>query len=139
VTTTTPATKPAQLNVGDKVTFKSGATVAVLSYEQPAPAMKYTKPDDGMEYARIDVEVCAGSAETSYNGFGFELQTADNRRWDNGFGVDTNPDLGSGDLPANGGCVRGFVGFELPAGQRPVSVVFDYPGFEQARWMVPAA
>jgi hypothetical protein len=119
------------------VTYTNGASVQVLAYEQGVPgASRFVTPDPGNEYAVIDVQVCAGpSAEIPYNVFGFALQMPDNRRYDPGSTV-REPSLGSGTLPAGGGCTRGWVSFEVPVGQRPVFVVWDYSNFVETKWSV---
>lgn len=131
-TTDTTVAPPPKLKVGETVTFENSTTLQVFSYQQPVQSSdQYTHPDAGMEYGLADVQFCASpTALISYNSFGFKAQMADNRSYDSTSGVRT-PDVGSGDIPAGGGCVRGFVGFALPIGQRPVSIVWDYPGYQR--------
>ncbi len=131
-TTTLP--KPKTFKVGDKIDYENGASIQVFVYEQPVAGAVFD-PEPGNEYAVIDVEVCAGSEEVSYNTFGFVLIAADNRRYDASFGA-REPTLGSGDLPAGSGCVRGWVSFEVPQGQRPTTLLWDYFGWEQSRWAI---
>jgi hypothetical protein len=126
--------------MGEKVQYQSGTTVQVYSYEQGVPGKdSFNQPDAGNEFAVIDAEVCAGSSTTaSYNPLGFHLQTPDNRRYDSSFNDARDPRLSSGDIPPNGGCVRGWASFEVPIGQRPSWVVWDYGGYSPAKWDVPA-
>jgi Domain of unknown function (DUF4352) len=138
-TTTTPApsTRPPQFSVGDKVTYDDGASVQVFSYEQPAALPEFVEPSPGTEFALIDVEVCAGSnAEAGYNPLGFALQTPDNRQYPSSYGSSREPPLASGTIRPGGGCVRGWVTIEAPSGARPAFVVWNYPGFEIAKWAV---
>ncbi len=87
----------------------------------------------------IDAEVCAGRQRAaSYNELGFKAQMVDNRSFDSGFAIPARePPLDVGEIPRGGGCHRGWVTIEVPAGQRPGSIVLDYPGWDLARWRIP--
>jgi len=133
---TTSANSAKTFKVGDKVTYTDGSSIQVYTYEQPASPGRYQTADPGMDLAVIDVEFCAGTTSSrtvSYNDLGFKAQMPDNRQYASTYGG-RDPDLGSGDIPPSGGCKRGFVTLQLPAGQRPSFVLWDYPGTEQARW-----
>ena len=146
-TTTRPTTTTAKrFVVGDKiVSTKSGSTDVlfshqVFSYEQPvAPPDRFTNPAAGMEFGVADVEVCAGTEKVSYNPFAWNAQTPDNRRYRTTFQRLRNPTLSSGDIAPGAGCVRGWVTFELPVGQRPTSLVHDYFGSVVTHWFLTAA
>jgi hypothetical protein len=102
-----------------------GNTITVHSYEQPATGISsYRSPQGaGNEFAAIDVEACATSGQAStVNSFNFKLQMPDNTRRDVTSGKD--PALNFTNLAAND-CVRGWVTFEVPAGQRAAYVTYD--------------
>ncbi|MFZ6002871.1 MAG: hypothetical protein ACOYXM_02960 [Actinomycetota bacterium] len=132
--TTTTTTKP-RYTVGEKIEYVDGSSVQVFTWEQPVPpANEYSTPDPGFEYGVLDVEVCAGGQEeAAYNSLALSARMADNRVYDDAFGTAREPDLSSGDIPAGGGCRRGYVTLSVPAGQQPVAILWDYGG-RQAEW-----
>jgi hypothetical protein len=136
-TTTRPATTTTsapEFRVGDKVEYADGSSVQVFTWEQPVPPQNdFLGPDPGMEFGVIDVEVCAGDEETPFNTLGLSARTADNRVYTGAFGNARDPDIGSGDIPANGGCRRGYSTLSMPVGQQPVAILWDYGG-RQAEW-----
>lgn len=99
----------------------------VYSYEQPVAPGRLFTPKAGMEYGVADVEYCAGTKKASYNVFDWKVQTPDNRQYSPSIGA-RDPSLSSGEIPPGGGCVRGFVTFEAPIGQKPAAVVFSQFG-----------
>jgi hypothetical protein len=133
-TTTTPP--PTEYAVGAKVSYTDGATVQLYSYQQGVPSQnQFSQPAAGLELAVLDVQVCAGpSAKMSYNELGFSALAPDNRNYNNSFSAAREPRLLAGDLPAGGGCRRGWVTLEVPKGQRPVYIIWDYAGYQQTRW-----
>ncbi len=134
-TTTLPVPPPS--NVGDKITYSGGASLQVYSYDQPVDSADgFSSPVAGSEFGVVDIEVCAGSSAVSYNGLAVAAKGKDNRRYQPAFSEARKPDLRAGDLPAGGGCIRGFVTLEVPAGQRPASIMRDYPGWQMATWNV---
>jgi hypothetical protein len=134
--TTTTAVKATGFKIGEKVTYNSGVSVQVFTYEQGVPSSnQFSKPGAGNEFAVLDVEVCSSaSTEIAYNTLGFAAQTADNRRYENSFGITRSPALGAGTLPAGSGCKRGWVTVEVPVGQRPVFIVWNYSSLAEAKW-----
>ena len=123
--------------MGFKVPYENGNSVQLYSYEQPVDASNgFSTPSAGSEFAVADAEVCAGAtAEAPYNIFGFTAQTPDNRVYDASIGA-RDPSLSSGTIPAGGGCVRGWVTFEIPVGQRPTYILWQYGGQELVKWTV---
>jgi hypothetical protein len=136
-TTTLPA-GPQTFPMGFKVTYDSGASVQVFSWQQPvAPSNEFETPPAGQEFGVADVQFCSGATTSAtYNPLGLKAQTPDNRVYTLSFAPAMDPQLGSGDVPAGGGCVRGFVTLALPAGQQPSLLIWDYPGWAQAQWKV---
>lgn len=134
--TTTTLPKQIGFKIGDKVTYESGASIQIFTYEQGVHG-GFFDPEAGMEYAVIDVEFCAGRDEVSYSTLGFGAVMADNRRYDGLTFPVRDPDLGAGDLPAGSGCVRGWVTNEVPVGQRPVAILWSYFGdLEDVKWSI---
>lgn len=93
-----------------------------------------------MEWAVIDVEACAGPTDDdtgfrSVNPFDFELLMPDNTRVGADLAV-REPALNHTDLPYANDCARGFVSFQVPAGQRPRAVE-DIVVEPPVRWAIP--
>jgi len=140
VTTTTTPTRPTTNLVGDTLKeTPSGRTVTLLTYDQPWTSTDkygFVKPADGKEFATIDLKGCAGPADDprGFNPFDFTLAMSDSTRIETAI-VGRDPSLHSAPLQAND-CIRGWVTFEVPAGQRPVAVVYT-SGRNSAKWVVP--
>lgn len=133
-TTTTLATpaEPAPLHIGEKAQTRDGNSVSVLSWEQPVEGTA-VEPGPGQEYGSAEAEICAGrrgAPRVSPESFAVEL-TDGTRRGRTYFGP-REPALSGGSLAA-GECVRGWLTFEVPRGQRPAYVVFK--GSSQVRWL----
>lgn len=125
--TTTTAERD-EFVVGDRMETARGNFVQVFSYEQPVlPPDGFTPPSTGQEFAVIDVEACAGptdEAGRAVNPFDFELVMPDNTRRQAEIPV-REPALNYVELPKAGDCARGFVSFQVPAGQRPAYIKVD--------------
>jgi hypothetical protein len=76
----------------------------------------YFKPAAGKEYRNFDVEICGGSIGGSANPLQFEASMKDNTRRTPHLLDIAEPGLPAADL-SPGECVRGWVTFEVPAGQ----------------------
>jgi hypothetical protein len=139
VTTTTPR-PTGTFPMGYKLTYANGTTVQVFSYEQgtaKASTGATQPPVAGREFAVIDAEVCASpTAPTPYGAVGFKVQMPDGTLYGGSIANDREPKLGSGTLPAAGGCKRGLVTLQVPVGQSPRVVVWDYPGYLAANWLL---
>ena len=124
------------LGIGDTSITASDNKLTVHSYESPIPPPDdYTKPDPGKAFAAIDVEGCANpdtNESTGLNPYDFTLQMPDNTRLE--------PDIGAKEPALNdttltpGDCVRGWVTFQVPQGQKPKFVVFT--GSSIIKWAV---
>lgn len=141
-----PAVPPAEtttttgrvFTVGDRIETDRGNFLVVHSYDQPVkPDNDFAEPDPGNEFVVIDVEACAGPQEQEMptaNPFDWELQMPDNSRRTPTVPV-REPSLSHTALPPNE-CVRGFVTFESPVGQRAAFVVVD-GNRNPLKWKVP--
>jgi hypothetical protein len=101
-----------------------GGKVTVYSYEQPATGIsQYVTPQTpGSEFSAVDAEVCATATGGLYGQpSDFALQFPDNTERQSSYGK--QPDLSGRQLGA-GDCARGWVTFEVPAGQRPSVVTY---------------
>ncbi len=125
------------LNVGDTASTKSANKLTVYSYESPIPPPdEYTKPDPGKEFAAIDVEGCATPSKSAgFNPFDFTLQMPDNTRLEADIEV-KEPALHDTTLTP-GDCVRGWITFQTPQGERPGFVIFT--GSSIIKWTVQDA
>jgi hypothetical protein len=125
--TTTTTSGRADFGVGDRVETASGNFVQVFSYEQPVPPPdEFMTPNPGFGWAVIDVEACAGPFDDPeglryVNPYDFELIMPDNTRMVSDLPV-REPALNDTELPYANDCARGFVSFQVPAGQRPRAV-----------------
>lgn len=127
-TTTTTEKPPDTFKVGDRVETARGNHITLHAYEQPVPAPEFDSPNPGQEFAAADVEFCAdvdtGDPDfPAYNvGPGdWELQMADNTRRSFDIGV-KEPAMNYTDV-AKGDCLRGWVSYQVPAGERPVFLI----------------
>ncbi len=140
-TISVPRTGPARSEyaIGDTLReSRTGRTVTLVAYEQPwTSSNQFTKPKTGFSYATIDVKGCAGSEDDAFgfNPFSFGLAMADSTRIEPALAA-REPRLASGPLAAND-CVRGWIVFEVPTGQRAEFVVYSTT-FSTAKWRVPA-
>ncbi|MDP9485369.1 MAG: DUF4352 domain-containing protein [Actinomycetota bacterium] len=137
-----PAASSDMASIGESVSLPSGLEVRVLSYTAPVRSEEdgeflRWKPDAGKRFAAIDVRGCAtGDDRVPFDGFEFSLTMPDDTRIASTLPTVSDPALqGTNLLP--GECVRGFVNFQVPKGQRPAYVRFDriFPD-EVARWRV---
>lgn len=135
--------KPAdeQNKLGTRVWYPSGASIQVFSYRQPVTADDPNlTPADGYEFGLADVEMCAGSqGPLPIRAIGFTAIVAgDDRDFNVPGGVVREPGLGLRDLQA-GECARGWLPFEIPAGERPRLITWNFPDWGSAilYWKIP--
>jgi Domain of unknown function (DUF4352) len=108
------------------------AATGISQYQNPQEA--------GTEFAALDVELCAkgGEAVQVFPG-DFTLQMPDNTRRTTKYSG-KEPGFQSTNLNPND-CVRGWVSYEVPIGQRPREVVLDTggsasSGTQQLKWAI---
>lgn len=136
--TTRPATRPTAadpgaLRLGQRHDTSEGNAVQVHSYQQPLPP-KDLEPDAGNEFAAVEVEICAGArGARRVTAESVALELPDGTRRGRSFFGPKEPALPTARLEPNA-CVRGWVNFEVPKGQRASHVVFE--GSSTARWVV---
>ncbi len=137
ITHASSASANSDLNVGDTASTKSGNKLTVYSYESPIPPPdEYTKPEPGKEFAAIDVEGCATPSKSAgFNPFDFTLQMPDNTRLEADIAV-KEPALNDTTLTP-GDCVRGWITFQTPQGERPKFIIFT--GSSIIKWTVQDA
>ncbi len=115
--------------MGDMVALQNGDTVQVFTYTAPVRSGDpLITPAPGMQFAAIEVEGCSmeESAFGSVHPGSFELAMGAGNRLQSAFPV-KEPQLSSGPRAA-GDCIRGWVTFEVPAGDTPAAVVFNDSG-----------
>ena len=141
-TSTTTSGGVKTFTVGERVETPHGNEIIVYSYEQPSPPGEFLEPEPGFEYGVIDVEACAMSEPSDPSGVvatmdpsEYVLEMPDNTRLTASFGAAAEPSLEFTDV-YQGDCVRGFVAYDVPVGQRPV-VVRDTNATPPLRWTVP--
>lgn len=127
--TTSTEAEATEFKVGDRVETGRGNFVTLHAYEQPVPPPdEYTEPQPGQEFAAVDVEFCAevetgdDQQTTYYVGPGdWELQMGDNTR--RSFDIPVKePSMSYADVPV-GDCLRGWVSFQVPAGEKPEALL----------------
>jgi hypothetical protein len=130
-----PPPPPAPAKVGDRLTTEDGNTVQVFTYG-PATPSQYASVTPGTSLVAIDVQGCvpAGGKAQSFNPLDFSLKMSDNTKADAALG-DVDGQIDSSTV-APGDCVRGKVGFEVPAGKQPVSILFQPFGATALKWSI---
>lgn len=146
-TTQPPNGKP----LGTKISFPpdtSGAVnVSVLTYSQPVtPSDQFTTPSAGDVFAVITVQDCAGPGgePSGPDTTSFTLVLADGSQLQSDSQDATTPSLDSINALSPGQCGEGSVTFDVPQGQRPVSIEYTASSSSSssatvARWAVPAS
>ena len=142
-TTTTPPPPPtgatvpeaAEFPLGSKATYDDGSSVHVFGYEQPAVTGSLLKPPAGKDFASVDVEVCTGTrAQTSITSRGLTAYRDAGGTYPSDLRGKT-PSLVLG-MMSPGQCLRGYVTFLVPTGERASYLVWQETGWEMARWPV---
>lgn len=129
-TTSTPVQAPATLKLGIKADG-SVSTSTVYSWKQPV-ADKAPKPEqDGFEWGAADVEICA-KIDGAMSRANWRLTYADHTTIEpSGTGYRQFPEpeypWDERDLTA-GQCIRGWLTFAVPAGQKPATVQYQPRG-----------
>lgn len=129
--TSTTAPDPAALRLGQRTTTREGNDVEVTAFVQPvSPGV--LQPDRGMEFAAAEARICAGPrGARRVTAESFRIEMADGTTRGRSFLGPKEPALTEARL-GGGECVRGWVNFEVPEGERPAHVVFQ--GSSVARW-----
>ena len=146
-TTETTFTKgtPVDVALGQPYEYDDGTTVQIYQYtDSISPGDQSQQPAPGKQFAFADVEFCAGTKyDVAYHADGFDVDMPDGHRYQAALTAETDapatarqPSLGRGDIAPKGGCRRGWVTLEVPADQRPGSIVWDDPLFDETRWHV---
>jgi hypothetical protein len=144
-TTETTFTKgpPVDIALGQPTEYDDGTTIQIYRYADAAsPGEDPQPPAPGKQFAFADVEFCAGTKyDAPYHADGFDVDMSDGHRYQAGLAAGNDapatarqPSLGRGDISPKGGCIRGWVTLEIPADQRPASIVWDDPDYDETRW-----
>ncbi|MGE0227808.1 MAG: DUF4352 domain-containing protein [Dehalococcoidia bacterium] len=125
VATASPtATAQPEFFVGDTVVTAAGNKLTVYEYLPDVQSdNQFITPDPGMAYVAFDVEGCSNVEVASLNPFDFRVQMGDNTRHEPSIAV-REPALHSTNL-LRGDCVRGWVTFEIPAGETPKTINYE--------------
>jgi hypothetical protein len=140
---TTPAPPPDGIPDGSAGAVALGTTVRaegslvrVNSVNLDAPGDDFFEPDEGNTITAIEVEACAGPDGFASNSFYWSVFLPDGSAADSFLFADDLPAL---EL-APGGCIRGTVTYEMPAGVPVASVVLTNSIFSEiARWRTEGA
>jgi len=123
----TPSAAPTNTTgVGKKLTTSNGASVQLIAFG-PDPGNGILTPAAGHSLVSATVEGCAPkSGQASFNPLYFTLKMKDNTTANAALGeVDGQIDSSN---QAPGSCVRGKVGFEVPSGETPTTLIFQVLG-----------
>lgn len=128
-TTTTQPPEPTEFKIGDRVETGRGNFITLHAFEQPVAPPQYSEPSAGNEYAAADVEFCAAVPPPDDTGTNvypvgpgdFELAMKDNTRRSFDIGI-KEPAMNYTDVAVDD-CLRGWITYQVPAGQRPASLV----------------
>lgn len=130
---TSPSTAPHAdaLPMGQQSETEEGNVVQMIAFVQPvSPGV--IEPDPGMEFAAVEAEICAGArGARRVTPDAISVEMPDGRRRGRAYLGPKEPALADAKL-GGGACVRGWVSFEVPTGQRPAYVVFQ--GSSVLRW-----
>ena len=127
--------------VGVTRTSTSGDEITLHLYESPAsPATARDQPEEGYEFSAFDIEGCAGQDPegplTWINPFLFRLVMPDNTRLQP---EDPNVRAKKRSLDhidlLPGDCVRGWVVFQTPKGEKPKGMIFSSRGVSGENWI----
>lgn len=131
--TTTTTTEPEEgereeFVVGDRVMTQRGNEATLYAYEQPVDP-EFATPEPGNELAVADYETCARvEADPTSDGIVFIASTSDmalvftdNTRVQPTFVTARSPEFPRFTEVYEDECIRGWITFEVPAGERPVS------------------
>jgi len=131
--TTTAAAAP---GVGSTQTVNGGATVQLIAFG-PDTGNGILNPPAGSSLVSATVQGCASSSSSeSFNPLYFKLKMADNTTSNAALG-EIDGQIDSSDQ-APGSCVRGKVGFEVPSGETPKTLIFQTLTGNPYSWSVPA-
>lgn len=113
-----------------------GSLVRVNGITTDVPPDDLFTPDAGNELTAVEVEACAGPDGFASDPFYWQAFLADNRSADNFILLDRLVST----AVAPGGCVRGVVHYQAPAGQPIASIVLTDRTFSEiARWNADGA
>lgn len=113
-----------------------GSLVRVNSVDLDAPGDDFFEPDDGNTITAVEVEACAGPDGFASNSFYWSAYLPDDTAAESFLFADQ---LAAVEL-APGGCIRGTVTYEMPAGATVASVVLTNSLFSEiARWRTDGA
>jgi len=133
-----PTTTTTSTGIGKTLTTSNGATVQLIAFgPDPGATNGFLKPKPGNSLVSATVEGCAPAhATASFNPLYFTLKMKDNTTADAALGeVDGQIDSSQ---QAPGTCVRGKVGFEVPAGETPATLIFQVAlSGNPLQWRVP--
>jgi hypothetical protein len=111
--------------IGDKVKTPGGNYITVHVFQPVTASNSFSTPTPGTAYRGADIETCAGAQSTDANPLYYQVEMPDHTRLQIDFGV-KDPAL-QGTTLAPGDCVRGWVVFDVPVGQKPSYLVFAPP------------
>jgi len=139
-------TPPPALRLGKTATVSDGegpalVTATALAYRQPV-AKGAPRPDDqpGYVWGAADVKVCMKIPDQTVSRWTWVLMYADGAVIEpssTGYVHFPNPAYPWDDQPVRvGRCVRGWIVFPVPSGERPASIQYQPDGYEPIEWRV---
>jgi hypothetical protein len=128
---------PTSPSVGTTLNSSDGATVQLIAFgPDPGASNGFLTPKAGNSLVSATVQGCAPtSGPASFNPLYFTLKMKDNTTADAALG-EVDGQIDSSDQ-SPGSCVRGKVGFEVPPGETPSTLVFQVAfSSDSLRWRV---
>jgi hypothetical protein len=122
--------------VGTTLT-SNGSSVQLIAFgPDPGASNGFIRPKAGSSLVSAMVQGCAPKSGTaSFNPLYFTLKMKDNTTADAALG-EVDGQIDSSDQ-SPGSCVRGKIGFEVPTGETPATLIFQQVGIGQAlQWKV---
>lgn len=130
-TTVTTTPDPSAMRLGQRSKTTEGNEVEVTAFVQPVTA-GVLEPDPGKEFAAAEAQICAGPrGARRVTPESFKIEMPDGTVRGRSYFGPKEPLLADARLDG-GACVRGWLNFEVPEGQRPAYVVFQ--GSSVLRW-----
>lgn len=96
----------------ETATLSDGTQINLIKFAKVTSDNMFLQPDPGNQYLAIEINMCAGNAETTANPYDWTLVMSDNSRVEPTYGI-AEPDLNDTPL-LPGDCVHGWVTFEAP-------------------------
>lgn len=127
----TASASPRAFKVGEAISYKDGWKLTVMKSEDSEPTSNFFTPKPGTHYVAVYVRHDNGGTKpVTYNPFYFKLQDSTGIRHDAAILGSRDDKLSSGEV-APGAFVVGSIVFEVPTGDKKLSLIYEQFGYAQ--------